>query len=447
MKKFKILTLMMVFFGFTFILVACGDDDGNQANEPTPTQAPATEAQTGGGDVVTDDTNGALIDWSQFGGETITLWLDEEQDYTHELIARLEELLPNTTIVLESMGLVDGIDQLQLDGPAGLGGDIMLAPHDQIIRGVNQNLLLPMSPEIVADMEARISPFAVGTVQHNGMTFGIPLTVETVALFYNRTMLADAGLEPATTFEELIDQAAYFDDHVIRWAPADAYQSIFFLNAFGFELFGPNHDNGDLINFDTPPVVRGLEFFRRVQEVVPVPAGDLEWSFTHEEFVVGNLPYFISGPWSISGAIEGSNAHGFEFGVSLLPTIEGNRPISFSGNNIVVGNSFTDYPDLVRAIMAFMASDEGMGLLYTYRNSIPALIDASVVPGLSDDPFALGIVAQGNYAMPMPPIPELDHFWTPAAEMFEMVWNGVQTPEEAAAHAEERFHQLRSGLE
>lgn len=442
MKKLFLLGLtMLLSVGF---LAACG----NEQPEETP-PPPETEYENGGDESaeVETPTEGLVIDFSGFGGETITMWLDEEQAYTHELIDRLRELLPNTTIELESMGLVDGIDQLLLDGPAGLGGDIMLAPHDQIIRGVQDNLLLPMTPEIVADMEARISPFAVGTVQHGDMTFGIPVTTETVALFYNETKLAEAGLTPATTFEELIAQAEYFDDHVIRWNPADAYQSIFFLNAFGFELFGPDHTNGDLINFDTPAVVEGLEFFRQVQEVVPVPAGDLEWSFTHEEFVAGNLPYFISGPWSISGAIEGAEANGFEFGVSLLPTINGTRPVSFSGNNIVVGNSFTEYPELVRMIMAWMASDEGMELLYTYRNSIPALIDASAVAGLSDDAFSLGIMAQGNYAMPMPPIPELDYFWEPASAMFEMVWNGVQTPSEAAEHAETRFHQLRAGLE
>ena len=446
MKKIKLLTLGFVMILSLSVLIACGDEDnGGTADTPPATEAPDVD-DNGNGDGGTAETEGLVIDFSGFGGETITIWLDEETPYPDRLIARLQEYLPDTTFIFEQMGLVDGIDQLQLDGPAGIGGDIMLAPHDQIIRGVAQNLLLPMTPEIVADMEARITPAAVGTVQHGDMTFGIPLTVETVALFYNRTLLAEAGLEPATTFEELIDQAEYFDDHVIRWAPADAYQSIFFLNAHGFELFGPNHDDPDLINFDTPEVIAGLEFFSRMQEIVPVPAADLEWAFTHGEFVAGNLPYLISGPWSISD-IYNNREGDFEWGVTLLPTINGVRPISFSGNNIVVGNSFTDYPDLVRMIMAFMASDEGMQLIYEYRRSIPALIDASAVDGLGDDPYSLGIVAQGNYAMPMPTIAELDFFWGPAGGMFEMVWNGVQTPAEAAAHAQAEYNYLREMAE
>lgn len=430
----KLLVLGMAMLLSVVVLTACGDSD---ETEVPATEAPGTE---------TSGTEVDPTDETAFGGETITLWIDNA-DYAAALQTALSERFPDSTFEYEIIGGADTVDQLTLDGPAGIGADIILFPHDQLAGAANQNLLLPLGPDIAAAMHERIPAPAVGTVQVGDNYLGIPLRMESVALFYNLDLLGEAGFEVATTWDEIIEQAeAYNDaansDFLIRWEAGNAFFNHFFLTAFGYELFGPNHNDPDAINFDTPEAIAGLEFFASLREILPVPAGDLNWDSVHGAFVAGEVPYIITGPWSIPYIVN--DGAGFEWGVTTIPTINGVQPRTFSGNHIAAGSAFTNYPDLTRAVLAFMMSDEGLQLVYDEIGVIPALIDGSVINGLADDEFLLGVAAQAQHSHPMPSIPEVGHFWGAAEAMYQSVWEGLATPEEAASNAVEAFEAARA---
>ena len=94
----------------------------------------------------------------------------------------------------------------------------------------------------------------------------------------------------------------------------------FFLTGAGFELYGPEHDDASQVNFNTPEVIEGLKLFQSMKEYLPVPYADLTWETVHGEFIKGNVPYIISGPWSIG---EIKTDADFEWGVITIPTING----------------------------------------------------------------------------------------------------------------------------
>ena len=429
MKKLLLLGMAMLFS--VAFLVACGN--GETATDPN-VDTPDTEVDPG------------EVEEPTFGGETLTLWLDND-DYAAALIAALNEKFPDTTFLYEFMDGPYTLDQLRLDGPADLGADILLFPHDQIPGAINEQLLLPLGPNITDAMHARIPAAAVNSVEHNGNYFGVPLRMESIALFYNLDLLEEAGLEVPATWEEIFEAAPVYNnpatnDFLIRWEAGGAFFNHFTLTAFGFELFGPNHNDPDLVNFDTPEVIAGLEFFASLREVLPVPAADLDWDSTNGAFAAGEVPLLIIGPWSIPH-IEASDQE-FRWGVTTIPTINGVQPRTFSGNHIAAASSFTNYPDLARAVLEFMMSDEGLQMVYDEIGVIPALIDGSVINGLSEDVALAGIAAQAVHSHPMPTLAEMDSFWDPANTMFSSVWEGLATPEEAAANALEAFEAARA---
>jgi len=380
-----------------------------------------------------------------FGGENFTLWLDND-DYGEALVAALSERFPDSNFSYEHVGGTYTLDRLRLDGPAERGADIILFPHNEIPGAINEQLLLPLGPDMINAMHERIPAAAVGAVQHGGNYFGVPLRMESVALFYNLDLLEAAGLEVPTTWEEIIEAAPDFNnpatnEFLIRWDVGDAFFSHFALTAFGYELFGPDHIDPDAINFNTPEAIAGLEFFGSLREILPVPYGDLDWDSTNGAFVAGEVPLLIIGPWAIP-YINNYGA-GFEWGVTTIPTINGVQPLTFSGNHIAAESSFTRYPDLTRAVLEFMMSDEGLQMIYDEIGVIPALIDGSVIRGLSDDAGLAGIAAQSVHSHPMPAIAEMAHFWDAAEAMYRSVWEGLLTPEEAAENAEEAFEAAR----
>lgn len=371
----------------------------------------------------------------------ITLWLDNDR-YAENLIEAMEVALPHINFNYENVGAVDALDKLALDGPAGLGADIMLLAHDQMADGVNQSLLLPLGSELSNMMEGRIIDAALGTVRNNDTYYGVPLSTESVALFYNKTLLDELGLEVATSFEELIEQAEGYTDtgennFLLRYEAGNAYHSHFVLTAAGYELFGPDHNDADAINLNTPEVVEGLKFLQQLKEILPVPAGDLDGDNTEGAFVAGEVPYLITGPWSIQDIHEDGD---FEWGVAMIPTIKGVQPTTFSGHTIAAMSAFTKNADAAREVMEFIASDEGLQIMYDIRGSIPALLDETVIDGLVDDPYMLGVLAQAEFAKPMPIIPEMQSYWQAVEGMYQAVWDDLLTPEEAAEKAESDFY-------
>ncbi|MCL2559595.1 MAG: maltose ABC transporter substrate-binding protein [Turicibacter sp.] len=433
----KCLVFGLVFFLALGILVACGNDDDPGAEPDVEENGDAEENGDEEEDVVENE----------FGGETIVLWIDQE-GYGEALIDALNEQFPDSTFLLEVVGGSYTVDRLALDGPAGTegAGDIILFPHDHIARASAQNLLLPLGPDFANTMHGRIPEDSIGTIVSGGNYLGVPLRRESLALFYNADLLAENDLALVSSWEELIEQAADFNDvangdFLIRWHAGDAFHSHFILTAHGFQLFGPDHNDPDLVNFDTPEAIAGLEFLASLRDILPVAAEDLTWDTVHGAFVAGEVPYIITGPWSISDIRDNGD---FEWGITTIPTINGVQPITFGGSHIAAISSHTNYPELARAVLAFMMSDEGLQIMYDHVGALPALMDVSMIDGVTEDPLLLGIEAQANHSHPMPIIPELSHFWASGPDMYTAVWEGLLSPQEAAEHAMAEFEASRA---
>ncbi|MGL4336591.1 MAG: extracellular solute-binding protein, partial [Turicibacter sp.] len=167
--------------------------------------------------------------------------------------------------------------------------------------------------------------------------------------------------------------------------------------------------------------------------------GDLNWDTVHGEFVNGNVPYMITGPWSIAEVKQGGIDNGYEWGVTTIPTINGVQPKTFSGNIIASVSAYTKNPAEARQVVEFMSSDEGLKIMYDATGKIPALADNSTVEGVMEDPYVSGILAQAEFAEAMPLVPEMSKYWGAAETMYRSVWEGLATPEQAAKKALEDY--------
>ncbi|MTO28168.1 extracellular solute-binding protein, partial [Turicibacter sanguinis] len=356
-------------------LVACGGNDAETpAETPSNGSAETTEKPA---------TSGEKVE--------IKLWLDDD-DYAAAIEPAIEAAYPNIDVVYEKVGAVDARTKLELDGPAGLGGDVFIQPHDGMSESILSNILLPLGSDLGNMIEERMLEGAVGTVKVDNTYYGIPLATESLALFYNKTLLEENGFEVATSFEQIKEQAAQYNDaatnkFLLRFQPGNSYDMHFFLTGAGFQLYGENHDDASQVNLNTPEVVAGLEFFKSMKEYLPVPYADLNWDTVHGEFIKGNVPYMISGPWSIAEAKQGAIDNEFEWGVTTIPTIKGVQPETFSGNIIACVSAYTQHPTEAKQVAEFLASEEGLQIMYDVQGKIPALKDASVIEGVTEDPY------------------------------------------------------------
>jgi len=423
-------------------LVACTRDEPTESETEITTERPVPIPPTDTGTEDVDPT-----DEMTFGGENFMIWVDEEV-FAEALILALQDRFPNTNFDWAQMGHVYTVENLSLDGPGGNGADLIFFPHDHITRAVNDSLVLPVGPAISAAMEANLHAAPVQLVHSGDFHWGVPVSTESVAFFYNRTLLNELGFEPATTWEQIFEQGAEFNNvadnqFIIQLDVGNSFMMHFSTTAHGFRLFGPTHLDPDAVNLNTPETIAGLAWLRTVrEELLPVPAADLNGDDIVAAFIDGGLPYIIGGPWMINNILENGD---FELGITTIPTINGVQPLTFTGNQVAAISAFTDYSYLGRAVLEFLMSDEGFGVIYEYRGWIPTLIDVSGVPDLAGNPYHRGILAQANYySHPMPIIPEMRDFWEVSGGMYSAAWDGIQTPAEAAEAAELEFDTLRA---
>lgn len=370
-------------------------------------------------------------------GATLKVWVDNEE-YGEALLAAWDAKGTGVTLEYEIVGSVDQRQKLELDGPAGIGADVIQVPHDHVSTLIGSGIVMEIQPELRAVLDGRLQETAMATANVDGAQYGASVITESIALFYNKGLVGD--FRPAT-FEELVDWAADYKAETgewgLGWQVDDAYHNYFFLTAFGFRVFGEGSMDAENPGWDSPEAAAGLEFYKSVRtDAFDVPSPDAQWDTTVSRFQTGDLPFTITGPWAIGDA----QANGVDFGIMPLPTIAGNQPYTFSGAQIILISAYTDYPNAAHNLLSFMASPEGLALHYTVSGKLPAVKDPSIIAGLADDELLSNIAAQANFSYPMPVIPEIQFMWEPQKNLFQFVWNGDLTIEESQTKAIEDYN-------
>jgi arabinogalactan oligomer/maltooligosaccharide transport system substrate-binding protein len=79
------------------------------------------------------------------------------------------------------------LEKLRLDGPAGIGPDVLVIPNDQLGGAVVQGLLSPLTLD-QAKQEA-FTPASINAFRMDNVLYGVPKAVETLVLIYNKDLI------------------------------------------------------------------------------------------------------------------------------------------------------------------------------------------------------------------------------------------------------------------
>ncbi|MVA74515.1 extracellular solute-binding protein [Auraticoccus sp. F435] len=153
-------------------------------------------------------------------------------------------------------------------------------------------------------------PESILARQHEGKTYAVPLHLTANGLlFYNRTMLADAGFDtPPTTWEEFREVAlGTTRDDVSGFAVNSdySYSAPWYLQ---HEVTFASVEDGDFL----VPRERGDEVYEFLQRLVhtdhvsPAPVATTDYSGPQKLFSAGRAAMFLTGPWDLGPVRQGS---------------------------------------------------------------------------------------------------------------------------------------------
>jgi len=323
-----------------------------------------------GSEPISDATSGPV---------TITWW-----DYYAEGAAstQLQELLdkyqsenPEVTIEREFIAYADLKQSLLQSAGAGSLPDIVVInspDHQQFAElGIAANL-----DEKLAEWgELDAYPDGViASATFEGSIYGLPISANCLALFYNTAILEEAGLEPPTTWEEMEQVAAALttpERYGFAYSAVNNQQAVFqYLPALW-------QSGADLYDLESDAAVASLDYWAGLMDAGSVSQEALNWdqSAVAAEFGQGRAAMMINGPWQLP--FLATEALDLDYGVALLPVDDEEASVTGGENYMIMAGP---NEDAAWDVLRFLQEPENVTPMNIAGGSLPTRTDIDPFP-------------------------------------------------------------------
>jgi arabinogalactan oligomer/maltooligosaccharide transport system substrate-binding protein len=343
--------------------------------------------------------------------QTLTVWVDPNRaEELKDIVAQFEaDKGINVKLVQKEYGDTMKEDFIK-QAPTGKGPDVIVGGSDWLGLFVQNGVVAPLE---LGDTAGEYSDVAIRAMSYEGTTYGLPVSVENIALVRN-TALAEST--PAT-WDELIaagqavvaSGAAQYPVLVPSGPESDPYHLYPLQTSYGAPLFGTNpdgsYDPDDLLlgspggdDFALMLVVWGLEGVLNTNTTTAI---------ARDESAAGKSPYMLSGPWNLPAFKEG----GIDYAIEPIPQAGPEAPTPFVGvqgffvsaksENALAANEF---------VVNYLGTEDVQLALYKAGGRPPAMTSAFEIAS-ADDPDVGAYGEVGLTGVPMPAIPEMGAVW------------------------------------
>lgn len=362
-----------------------------------------TACSSGGSSAGDDASEGSGSASSSTG--SLTMWVDDTRiDQMRPVVEKFEEESGVTVdLVQKATGDIgkDFIAQV----PTGKGPDLIVSAHDGLGEWVNNGVVAPVE---LGDAADGFAPAAVAAMAYDGQTYGVPLSLENVALVRNDALLSETT---ATTFDELVAQAkgagTEFSVLIQQGDESDPYHLYPLQTSFGAPVFAQAED-GSYTSELALGGEAGHAFATYLASLGQQGVLDLavDGDKAKQAFLDGQAPYIITGPWNTTAFTEA----GMDISVLPVPSAGGQPAQPFVGVQGVFVSAKSANPVLANEFVAnFLTTEEAQDLLYASSGRMPALTASA---DKVDDPILEGFNEAGKAGAPMPAIPEMSAVWS-----------------------------------
>ncbi|QTG75327.1 ABC transporter substrate-binding protein [Trueperella pecoris] len=271
--------------------------------------------------------------------------------------------------------------------------------------------------------------------EFDGKQYSIPLIVGGArVLFYNKDLLAKAGVEAPTTWQEFLDAGVKLKEAGIKpytaaWGdPArGAMNHVFFPYLFqaGGKLFA---DDGSKTLFDSPEMMEAAKFVMELRDkgVLDETATGTTPETQRKDFEEGKAAFVITSDQDMQKWTDA----GINWGA--ITSLKGKQEGTFIASDSLTMLKKCGDQDLCYKLISFVTSGPQMEKLHKQAAFPPLGKDEK-----SDYPeqFAKMYAEQANILHPLPVIPNGTGTYQVLYENLQQMLNGQKTPEQALGDA------------
>ncbi|MGH2542290.1 MAG: ABC transporter substrate-binding protein, partial [Ardenticatenaceae bacterium] len=373
--------------------------------------------------------------------------VDTFNEENAEIHVRLVQVPGSETEVTKLMTAVRG----------GTGPDVYMLDRFIVAQRAADGLLQELSQYAGGeDPLANHIDFAVAEATFAGKPYAVPFDTDARALFYNKTMLEEAGIDPAEldpangpiTWERLAEMAAQ-----INQKEGDNYTVMGFVPWFdqgwhytyGFSWGGDFYDEeGCAVTPDDAEIVEAFQWAYDYSSAVgPQQAQAFIQPFTRPDnppqqhpFVTGRIAFDVTGDWQIASMEK--YAPDVDYGITYLPVPnEGDESTTWAGGWSMVIPVGAKQPEAAYQFIQYIAGEPGQRIYTEVSSHLPTIKSLIEDPSMLDErhQFFAELLSQ---AKNRPPLPVGALYWDELTDAWEQTYLNETEPQAALTRARER---------
>ena len=382
------------------------------------------------------DENVTITYWDIMTNPSKTRW-------RKNMVDAFNELYPNITVKTSYFPFDDYFTKLESSFAGGNAPDVMAIDAPNVPRRVEVDDVLLELDKYFAEQKNDFIDASMEEATWKGKFYAVPMYQSSQAIFYNKDMFEDAGIDPpekvenAWTWEHFVEVAQKLqvteDGETKVWGLVidqwdRPYQIDAFLDSKGAELIGPDKETTDGY-LNSPEAIEALEFYSNLFNKWEIAPKDP----LPEAFGNGRAAMWLTGPWWISGMK--SDYPDINFGVMPLPYFKDGKKASPSGSWHLGIYNETDHPKAAAKFVAHLTDWSGGDLNFQVTRYLPTRKETYRIheESLGTPPESVFAEQLRDTASPRPRLPEY--------RSFENILRGAYRDIALGADPEERINQ------
>ncbi|MEV0384807.1 ABC transporter substrate-binding protein [Nonomuraea sp. NPDC050643] len=317
-------------------------------------------------------------------------WSGEGEQQFRTMTAAFNKTHPK--IQVEYVVQEDMLTKFLTASTSGQAPDVMFWDRWRTATYAPKGVLHPIDDRLKKDgiERERFYSEALRELTQGGKLYGLPLTVDARALFYNKAHLKEAGVEPPRTWAEL-EQAAV---KLTRREGGKLVRAGLSMDDVGLFSMYMRQAGGQMVSddcsrttFNGPPGLQALDLWNRMAKAGVYQSGfEKGLGEGTDAFATGKVSMILTGPWNITTYKK--YGKDLDFGIVPPPAgPQGGQASLMGGFGLVIPQAAKHKEESWEFVKWWTAEKENAMLWAKTSLNIPGNVQAAQDPFFAGDPF------------------------------------------------------------
>ncbi|MFH9614516.1 extracellular solute-binding protein [Streptomyces pratensis] len=398
-----------------------------------------------------DDESGGSKSSGELSG-TVTWWdtsnVGSEDKVFKKIAEGFEKKHPKVDVKYVNVPFGEAQNKFKNAAQAGSGApDVIRSEVAWTPEFADLGYLAPLDGTAALKNDGDFLKQAAASTKYKGKTYAVPQVIDSMGIFYNKKMFADAGVEPPAKIADLKTVAEKIKKKTgktgLYLRGDDSYYFLSFLYGEG----------GDLVDAEAKTVTvdsaEGVKAFGVVKDLVDSGAAKTDatdgWENMMQSFKNGDVAMMINGPWAVADTLTGKEfTDKANLGISTVPAGSAAQGAPQGGHNLGV-YAGSENLDASYAFVEYMTSVESQAQAAGELNLLPTRTSAYSKKEAVDSEIVQFFKPVVETAVERPWIPETGSLFAPLNVEYTKVLTGQTTPEKAAKSTGDSYRKLLKG--